>query len=345
MYLGAKSGTSAHRQAALRRIGCEVQNIDPRDAFPRQSLANSWIWHAGGIGMEAIARRYVLSQLRFDRYDLCIVDCGELVGPTVLSALRKHARRIGHYNADNPFVPRDKRRWRLMLKALPGYDLFATPRVSTAEEVTRRGLKVLRFIQAADEVVHRRRAETPEDRSLFESDVAFIGTWMPERGPFLVKMLDAGINVRIFGAHWSKAPEYGRLQSQVVLDRMLGDEDYVRAIQYAKIALGFVSLQNHDLHTNRTVEVPAVGTLLCAQRTSQHLELFREGEEAVFWDDVSECTAHCRSLLDNPMRLAAVAAAGHRRQTESANWNESLMTAFVEAAMGEPLARPREVAC
>ncbi len=333
LFLGPASGTTRHRQAALERLGMTIEIINPVDAFASRSFANWWVWHAGGAGMEAIVRRFVLSRLQRERYDLCIVDPGDLVGAGLLRALRDRVGRLVHFSSDNPFVSRDGPRWRIMLKALAQYDLFVTPRITTSAEHARRGLRSLLYVHTADEVVHRPRPETDADRGTFGSEVAFVGTWMPERGPFMIRLLDAGIDIRIFGANWHKAAEYDRLKPYVVLPHMLGDEDYVRSIQYARIALGFVSSGNLDLHTKRSVEVPAIGTLLCARRTSQHLELYREDEQAVFWEDADECAAKCRALLDNPERIATIAAAGARHQRQSRHWNEPLMARIVDEAL------------
>lgn len=341
LYLGDFDGTSGHRREALRRLGWDVDAIDPRACFNNSHYAEAWIWHAGSIGMESIVRRYVLAKMRHDRYDICIVNHGELVGPSLVRALRSHVGAILHYNGDNPFVTRDHRRWRLVLKALPLFDLCATPRISTAEEGARRGLRMHRFVQTADEAVHKPRPFDATDRARYGSDVSFIGTWMPERGPFVARLLDAGVQVRIFGGNWHKAPEYERLKSSIVIPAVLGDEDYVRAIQYAQIALGFVSAANQDFHTKRSTEVPALGTLLCAKRTDQHSELYREDEEAVFWDDMDECAAKCVALTAAPDRLAAIAAAGAARQQASPHWNERLMSTLIDEALAAAGRRQR----
>lgn len=341
LYLGDTTGTSRHRSEAMRRIGWDVDVIDPRACFGNSSLAEKWIWHAGSFGMAGLVRRYVLRNLKHDRYDVCIVNHGELIAPELVRELRPKVGAILYYNGDNPFVARDHHRWRLTRKSLALYDLCATPRISTAEEGTRRGLAMYRYIQTADEVIHRPRQYSEADRVRYGSDVSFIGTWFPERGPFVVQLLEAGVDVRIFGANWDKAPEYERVKHAVIIPNLLGDEDYARATQYARIALGFVSVANQDFHTHRSVEIPALGTLLCAQRTDQHRELYREGEEAVFWDDMDECAAQCRALLAEPDRLAAISAAGAARQAASPHWNETLMTTLIDRALANAAARPR----
>jgi hypothetical protein len=49
---------------------------------------------------------------------------------------------------------------------------------------------------------------------------------------------------------------------------------------------------------------------LCAVRTDEHLWLYREDAEALFWDGPEECAARCLAALAEPERAAAVARAG-----------------------------------
>ena len=63
---------------------------------------------------------------------------------------------------------------------------------------------------------------------------------------------------------------------------------------------------NRDRHTTRSFEIPAIGGLLCAERTDEHRESFEEGMEAVFWNDAKECVDQCRRLLNDDALVAAI---------------------------------------
>jgi spore maturation protein CgeB len=242
-------------------------------------------------------------------------------------------KTVVNYNADNPFVSRDRRWWRQFLKALPYYDLFVTPRVSSVEPARRAGARrVLAVKFAADEAVHRPIALSEEDRARYACKVAFIGTWMPERGPFLLRLVERGVPLRIYGDRWKKAPEYEKLKPYIAGGNLTGDK-YVRAIRGASIAIGLLSKGNEDLHTTRSLEIPAIGTLLCAERTSEHLAMYTDGEEAVFFDTADECADHCLALLAQPDRLGKIAEAGLKRVRRNGDFNENLLSKILGAAV------------
>jgi spore maturation protein CgeB len=117
----------------------------------------------------------------------------------------------------------------------------------------------------------------------------------------------------------------------VVKSEFLSGTDYSKAIAGAKVAIVLLNGANNDLHTTRSAEIPAIGTAMCAPRTEHHLTLYKEGEEALFFDGVEECAAQCcRLLADDELRLS-IADAGRRRAIENGTFNEPLMQSIVEA--------------
>ncbi|HEY1943539.1 MAG TPA: glycosyltransferase [Roseiarcus sp.] len=326
LFIGADTGTSKHRIDAIERCGHRVDVVNPLAMFGLNRVIQILIWRFGCRGLSILTHLYVRSKIGARSYDFCVVNHGETVWPLLVRFLKTRCGFVTCYNADNPFVARDGAKWRIMLRALPEYDSFCTPRMSSVKRAYGLGAKhVIRYVQTADEVVHQARPFDRKDSDLYRSEVALVSTWMPERGKFAARMIAAGVPLKIFGANWFKAPEYPEIADHIVLETFLGDEAYVRAIQYTRIAIGLVSEGNEDEHTHRSVEIPALGALLCAKRTPQHVELYEDGVEAVLWDDVEDCIAQCRGLLAEPERLAIIAKAGQAKAQRSGNWNEPLM--------------------
>ena len=329
LYLG--TGRSWKRANAFRRLGHEVRFIDPQNLFPLKNLVGRLTYLTGGVFFEHFLTRRIISLIRHQNFDILFIDSGELMGPYFLTKLRKFSKLILNYTTEDPFGKRDKNKWYLYVKAVPYYDLLAVMRETNIAEAYAHGArKVLRVFMSADEL-EGPRVITPEDRARFNHEVLFIGTWMPERGPFLAQLLEGGIPLSLYGDGWQKAPEWPTLQSVWQGPAIYGD-DYIKAIQMAKISLGLLSKGNRDWHTTRTFEIPYCGGLLCTERTSEHLQFYRDGVEAVYWSDASECLEKCRELLKNDKMREEIAKKGRLRCLSNGIFNENVLEKILEAA-------------
>jgi hypothetical protein len=170
---------------------------------------------------------------------------------------------------------------------------------------------------------------TPEQSRRWASEVAFVGSWMPERGPFMLDLVERGVPLAIYGPRWNKAPEWQALRPFHRADYVDG-EDYAHAVQGARVSLGLLSLGNRDEHTTRSMEIPALGGLLCAQRTAEHVRFYEEDAEAVFWADSAECAAACLRLLADEPHRADVARRGRRRAAANGFTSENLIARMID---------------
>jgi hypothetical protein len=166
----------------------------------------------------------------------------------------------------------------------------------------------------------------------YRSEVAFIGTWMrgERRDEFLLRLIDLGVPVSIWGSRWQKSAYWQRLAPHVRGEWLAGDP-YRWGIRGAKINLGFLSKGNRDLHTRRSVEIPAIGGLLCAERTSEHSAMYRDGTEAVFWDNPEECATACKKLLTDDSLREQIRLAGARRVRQLGLGNEAVCQSILDA--------------
>ena len=323
LYLGDDfaHSTSAHRAAALERCGHEVVRLNPRAHLPNHWVATGFNVRtgfrlfAGWVGARLQAQiRARLKIAGWSHFDLAWVDgCPELP-VSFYRRMKGWNLPVVCYNVDDPFGDRDRRKWDLLRQAVRYFDLTVVVREENVSEAKLHGARqVLRVYRSYDPVAHAPLVLTVEDRRRWSSEVAFVGTWMPERGPFMARLLDLGVPLSLWGDSWFKAAEWPRLKSCWRGPAAYGP-DYVKSIQGAKIVLGLLSKGNRDLHTTRSAEVPFVGhAVFCAQRTSEHSVLFSEGVEAVFWDTPEECATHCLGLLADAGRRQRMAAAARQR--------------------------------
>jgi spore maturation protein CgeB len=333
LYLGPRSGTCLDRANALRRLGVQVEHLDLRDLLPETRWVDRWTWHVGGHWFGRWVGAALGRALGDRRFDVCHVDGGEWVTPQVLERLKGHARRIVNYNIDDPTGSRDGARFTAYRQAVPHYDLLVVVREENVPELKLLGARrVMRVFRSADEVNHAPRSLGAADRLAWACDVLFLGSWFPERGPFLLELIERGVPLTIRGPNWHKAPDWKRLQPHWA-GGAIGGDDYARAIQCARVNLGLLSRENRDAHTTRSMEIPSLGGLLCAERTAEHQALYREGQEALFWRDAQECAAVCAAALADETRRARIAQAGFERFRRDGHRNELVMLRILETAL------------
>jgi len=337
LYIGGRDGTAIQRRDALIRLGHEVTQVDPQPYVPAGKLSGKFHRETGGLLCQSAVAKGVLAEIHRlnsnPKFDAAWIDGGRNIGPGLIQSLKGFCTKVINYNHDDPFGKRDRYFWALYRKSVPYYDVVGVVRPINVDEAKAKGAKAVVLVKmAGDEFAHRPREITQADIEKWSSDVLFIGTWMPERGPFLSELVDQGIALTIYGDRWQKAPEWPKLEPFWKGKGIPNPDDYAKALQCSKVALGLLSKGNRDMHTTRSTEIPSVGALLCAERTQEHEDMYEEGVEAVFWSDAKECAEKCRWLLANEDLRAAIAAKGHIKAIANQTFNEPSMKRILERA-------------
>lgn len=341
LYLGDGSSysTSGHRANALQRLGHKVIVLDPYKVFETQ-LRSRWLGPLHFRTGYRLLNSKVVSWLKqsvanLPKPDLVWVNSGELFSPESLKILKGLSCPIVLYNNDDPTGGRDGSRFDLLLKSLPYYDACVVMREMNVSEFKKLGAKhVTRVFMSYDEEVHRPFANVSDIPDKFRSEVVFIGTWMryEKRDDFMLELVRQGVPISIWGDRWEKSPKFSQLKPYWKGNALKG-RDYVAAIQGAKICLGLLSKGNRDLHTQRSLETPYAGGLFCAERTSEHQELYKEGVEAVFWSDASECAQVCNQLLNNDSLRQQILEAGMHRIRSLKAGNEDVCRQIINSVL------------
>lgn len=332
LYIGddLPSSTSFHRAAALIRIGHKVDIENPyvhcRNNF-KNPLINKIHYITGYYFLQRKVNKwadFLLSQGR--KYDLIWINSGELIGSKALQLLKTTGCPTILYNNDDPTGMRDGNRFRTLLKAIKFYDLVVIRKEKNNNSYQSLGVKnILNILMSYDEIAHKDYDLLEGIDTKYKSDIVFVGTWIrgENRDLFILELIKEGLEVTIWGDRWEKSIYWNDLKKYHKGHALSGYE-YIAAIQGAKICLGFLSKANGDLHTRRSVEIPFSGGLLCAERTSVHQEMYQDGREALFWNDVQECAAICKKILSDDNLRESVRIAGMKKVRELKVGNEDI---------------------
>lgn len=320
LYVGPlfAGSTALHRRDALLSLGCEVSSIDTASPLGFGSNPGSWRWWLQRLYQRSDfyfdwkrLRRQLLQAFRSEDWDVLWLDKALLIKPEVLKLLKKLQPncRIVHYSPDDMFNPANQTK--RYMEAISLYDLHVTTKTYNIEELKGEGARAVFFVgNAYEPSIHRPMTLGQEERERFGCDVCFVGAYESERARSIEKIAAAGVSVCLFGPWEDLASRYSNVRCHT---GFFADDDYAKALCAGKIGLGFLRKANRDLQTTRSIELPACGVFMLAERTDEHLDLFEEGREAEFFSTDEELLQKVQLYLKEDSLRKRIAAAGRAR--------------------------------
>lgn len=328
LYVGdlAAGATSLQRLHAFQDLGCEVAAIDTPYSRSRWGSLGA---KGTGLGPVRTLWERVRRRLRGPRdwtaanrqiaewtgrsaFDAVWIDKGLTITAETLrqvKVVQPHCQILG-FSPDDMYQRHNQSpQFRAHLTL---YDCFFTTKSFGVAELQTIGCpRVVFQDNGFDPHTHRPLALSDAERAAHGGPVGFVGSWEQARADSIRHLAAAGVPVRVWGTRWaSQCAPHPNLR---IDSRELPGLDYTRALNSFDINLCFLRKLNRDLQTTRSVEIPACGSFMLAERTDEHLMLFREGVEAEFFGSNDELLDKVRYYLAHPEVRARVAAAGRER--------------------------------
>jgi len=311
---------ASQRLVALRRLGHEVTAVSIEHTgpgIPLERRPGPWerlrFWLGRPLDPNG-ANDVLLAELDAAEHNILWVEKGLTLRPATLARARRRQPhlRLVLYSEDDLFAHHNQSAY--LRAALPAYDVVFTHKSYNAnpEELPALGARrVYYHPKSFDPELHRPIETTSAERERFGAPVTFIGTFEQDRAHWLAWLAGRETGVRVWGNGWCAWRDRHPLLR--VEDRPIYGEDYVRSVCASDIQLGFLRKKNRDLHTDRSIEVPACGAFLLAERSSEHLALFEEGREAEYFDTREELLHKLRYFLAHPAERRERALAARAR--------------------------------
>jgi len=234
--------------------------------------------------------------------DLVFFVKGVYIRPATVQCLRSMGARCVFWSNDDMWGRHNRNLW--FSRAARHYDLVVTQKSYNCNpgELPSLGAKVLFQDKAYDPALH---FPVPEGEDAFRHPVLFVGTCEKPRRNALFKLANHDIPVHVYG--WGKKPSTFPHPHLHIHPRHLHGRDYAAAFSSATICLNFLRKQSRDLQTGRSVEIPACGGFMLAERTAEHLRLFTEDVEAAYFDTEDELLEKVQHYLAHPDEASAMA--------------------------------------
>ena len=316
LYISQIEGNSKLTLHSLKKIYTKVDCINTHKILPFHNFSYKLFYHLSPKLFEKHLDYFFYKKIK-KKYDLVFINNSEFITDNTLDHIKKNTRRTLFYCSDNPFVNRDKKRWFFFNRNSKKYDLVVFPIKSRLKFAKERGLK--RYISVIPpyykDIISKTKLSIDE-RQKYKNDIVFVGSWFSGRGKFLSELKKLGLNFKIYGDGWNKDKlYYNYLKENIVLEN-LSVEKYSKIVKSAKIALGLLSKGNVDDITLRSIEIPALGTLLCSESTQTVKNLLKDKLEAVYFRNANDCFKICKKLLKNDNLIKKISKNGNYKITK-----------------------------
>jgi len=317
LYVGPLfyGSTCLQRLKALEYLGHEVLPVDtcPPQAARREQRLWERAWRkCWGPRDWSRANQAILRLAAEKQPQILWVDKGLTIKPQTLEAAKKLAPGIVRVSYSPDDMANPKNQSRRYLAGVPLYDLHVTTKSYNVAELHNLGApRVLFLDNAYCPFTHRPVSLTAEEKERLGGPVGFIGTYEEDRAAALLFLAEQGLPVRVWGK-WPRSWR-NRHPNLRVMGKALWGNDYAQALCAFDINLAFLSKRNRDLQTTRSMEIPACGGFMLAERTAEHQRLFEEGVEAEFFASREEMLNKILYYLEHGEQRRRVARAGRER--------------------------------
>ena len=335
-WFRSDSSTSLHRHWALEK---NAESIDKIEAgMPKMTLRSRLAYHLFQNGFpirqpdQTNANKKIKALVEEKDYDVVWIDKGVTINKSTLQYIKEKSpqTKIVSYSPDNMALRHNQSL--NYLQSVPFYDFVFTNKSYILKDLERLGANKVTFIHNMyEETFHYPREFSRNDKERLGGDVGFVGAWEKERCESILFLVNNGIQVKVFGdGKWN---EYRNAYPNLTVLPGIFSEDYSKALQAFKISLCFLRKKNFDQQTTRTMEIPACGGFMLAERTEEHKELFEEGKEAVYFSSNEELLELCRYYLDHEDERKRIIASGLERCKTSGYSNEKTIKKMLDIVL------------
>lgn len=316
-----ESNTCLHRHKALQEIAHQTDKVELyADVLSFNFKVRNRLFQKYNLPLnlpdENNANEKIKKLVNANLYDIIWIDKGITINSSTLKYIKdKNPQAIVvSYTADN-MVERHNQS-KNFLDCIPFYDYHITTKSYIIEGLKALGAKNIVFTnQSFEPSFHHPIIIDDLERVLLGGDIGFIGMWEEERCKSILFLVDNGLKVKVYGGgKWKLYQDYS---PNLIIEPPVYSRKYTKVLQSFKISLCFLRKINLDLQTSRTMEIPACGGFMMAERTSEHQVLFEEDKEAVFFSSNKELLKKCVFYLNNERLRNKISKAGFKRCIKS----------------------------
>lgn len=333
------SNTCLHRHWALEKCADYIEKINtvsPHISLWYKITYHLFLYHIPiYLPDSTAANQKIISSLKSKKFDMLWIDKGITIYPKTLKLAKKiypNIKIIG-YSPDNMALRHNQSQQ--YIESLPYYDYIITNKSYIIKDMKRLGAKNVIFVNNTYEpTFHYPHNISDNDIKRLGGDVGFIGAWEKERCESILYLVNNGIKVRVWGGgKWLKYSNYS--PNLKIEENGLYSEDYCKALRAFKINLCFLRKINFDQQTTRSIEIPACGGFMLAERTNEHIALFEEDKEAAYFSSNEELVEKCKYYLIHNEERINIMKKGYLKTIKADYSNEGMIRSIFKQIYNE----------
>jgi len=300
---------------ALRRLGCEVVDVDCQTMFPQlrrgSSRAMRRLFH------RILVREYndlLVDTASWFKPDMFLAFKGPSIETGTLNILRDAGIPVYNYYPDPTPFQYDK----TTPTSIWDYDCVFYTKCRWRNQPFLDKFRNCLFVpHGYDPEIHRPCPVNQIDVSAYAHDVLVIGSHSSHKETIVDELISLmpSLDLVIWGDRWKEQCRSERLKPYIQGHALMGTS-YAMAISGAKINLAVmmgIPPGFEDETTMRTYEIPACGGFMLHERSPELLTLFSENEEVVCFESKEELAAKVQYYLNHEHERNEIARAGYRR--------------------------------
>lgn len=309
LFIGPRQGNSYKRFRAIKKLYKDTESCFTDNFYGNLLLYK--IFHNFSPKLINLYVHYYFKKKIIKKYDLIFINNEAVVAKNTILFLKKKTKKIILYCNDNPFLKRDKKKWLLLKEGLKFFDFIFFEIFSRLKYAKINKLKNCYAVLPQYEKETDKKYLIKKKNKIHNNDIVFVGNWFPERSKFFLDLHKLGVDFKIYGMGWHKDKYVFNILKSKIYNKYVENPEYSKIIQSSKIALCLLSKGNDDDITTRTIEIPAIGTLLLSEKTNTQTKILIENKEAVYFKNVKDCAIKCRKLLANNDLIKKISKAGN----------------------------------
>jgi spore maturation protein CgeB len=255
--------------------------------------------------------------------DFCLIAGGHRIFSETIVKIRERGIRTALWTIDPP------RDFQPLIDAAPFYDYVFCGGTEAQELLAKAGIKNTQWLPfACTPEVHKPVDVTLEEKKIWASDVAFIGSFYPSRGEILEKICD--FDLKVWGPGWDKLPPRSPLK-KLAKDTKLKPEEWIKIFSSSKINIAIHYQDGKTLcyqASPKVYEAMACKSFLLADNQKDVKSLFEKGRHLVIFKDIEDLREKIRHYLNHPEERKIIAKQGYEEVIQKHTYLHRLRQMF-----------------